>query len=152
MYRVVVLVSYMLSSFFQLFQINDAWARDYESLSKRIDALTSGNWTNGSTISTAQLTATHPPSFTHNTHVPCATCHDFEQQLNTLQRQMKEKTLKCEKLGKTLEKKEIEVKRKDLMIERLDSENQAIQLQVKRYIYIQLYTITLNGTKSPYPN
>jgi len=43
---------------------------------------------------------------------------------------MTEKAVKCEKLGKTLEKMETEMKRKDLMIERLDSENQAIQLQV----------------------
>lgn len=118
------------SLFLQLFKINDAWSRDYNSLTKRIDALTSGNWKNGSQVWTNGATseeAHHPPSLTHT---QCVVCHSLQDQVTELDRQVKEHVRQSEELKRTLEEKDRTLKQRDLMIKSLDNENQAVQLQV----------------------
>lgn len=129
----------------QLFEINDAWSRDYNSLTRKIDALTTGNWTNTSEISTNgsiapnsddARTPTHPPSFTqaplaHQTPAPCTKCYSLQEQVTELSRQVREFARKNEGLEKSMTEMERQLKQKELLIKSLDSENHAIQLQVK---------------------
>lgn len=114
----------------QLFKINDAWSKDYNSLTKRIDALTSGNWKNGSQVWTNGVTSEephHPPSLTHT---QCVMCHSLQDQVTELDRQVKEHVRQNRELKRSLEEKDRTLQQKDLMIKSLDNENQAVQLQV----------------------
>ena len=142
----------------QLYQINDAWSRDYNSLTKKVEALTSGSWstsnngtsthhlTNGTSVTHAPVTTaeqhqnartpTHPPSFalSHASHShACPNCFSLREQLDQLSRQAKELGRKNRDLEKLLEEEERKSKQKDMLIKSLDSENQAVQLQVNFY-------------------
>jgi hypothetical protein len=140
----------------ELYQINDAWSRDYNSLTKKIEALTSGSWstssngtsthhlTNGTPVTHAPATTaeqhqnartpTHPPSFalSHASHShACPNCFSLQEQLDQLSRQAKELGRKNRDLEKLLEEEERKSKQKDMLIKSLDSENQAVQLQIQ---------------------
>lgn len=129
----------------ELFQINDAWSRDYNSLTRKIDALTTGNWTNTSEISTNGTTApnsdeartpTHPPSLTHtplahHTSAPCTKCCSLQEQVAELNRQVREFARKNDGLEKSMAEIERKLQQRELMIRSLDSENQAVQLQIQ---------------------
>ena len=115
------------------------WARDYDSLTQKVGALTgswSESWTNISAAavvtSEQPRTPTHPPSLTHSslahyTPAPCTKCLSLQDEVN---RQVKEYIRKCERLEKSLVEREKELNQKDRMIVSLDNENQAVQLQV----------------------
>ena len=158
----------MVSLFYaQLFQINDAWSRDYHSLTKKIEALTSGSWSNNSTsthhltngtsttthapVTTAEhhhsaRTPTQPPSFatfSHPLHA-CPNCRSLQEQLDQLSRQAKELGRKNRDLEKLLDEEERKSKQKDMLIKSLDSENQAVQLQVKLYVCSAYYYPMVN--------
>lgn len=74
-------------------------------------------------------TPTQPPSLTFATHT-CTDCLTLKHQLDNLVRQVKEVGRKNRDLEKRLEEGEKKSKQKDMLIKSLDSENQAIQLQV----------------------
>ena len=142
----------MYFSVSQLYQINDAWSRDYHSLTKKIEALTSGTWstngtsmhhlTNGTahepdtTTEHCHSTPTQPPSLalSHLSHShACPNCRSLQERLDQLSRQAKELGRENRDLEKLLEDEERKSKQKDMLIKSLDSENQAVQLQVKQY-------------------
>ena len=138
----------MSSLSLQLFQINDAWSRDYNSLTKKIETLTSGTWstngtsthhlTNGTASSHAPAasadqkarTPTHPPSLAAANSHSCPNCNSLGDQVGHLSRQAKELSRRNKDLEKLLGEEERKSKQKDMLIKSLDNENQAVQLQV----------------------
>ena len=134
--------------FLQLFKINDAWSRDYNSLTRRIEELTSGNFANGSEHWIANGSAladqhhhttpphTQPPSIEHTqqSHHVCTECRSLRDQVAELNRQVKEWEKKTKDLEELLSNEEKKAKEKDMVIKLLDSENHAVQLQVRTRI------------------
>jgi phage shock protein A len=140
----------------ELFQINDAWSRDYHSLTRKIDALTTGNWsteicTSGTAAPTSDnaRTPTQPPSLTrtplaHHTSAPCTKCCSLQDQVAELGRQVTEFARRNEGLEKSMTEMERKLKQRELMIKSLDNENQAVQLQVHVYTCIMFNIILIS--------
>ena len=136
-----------MSFVLQLFQINDAWSKDYNSLTRKIEALTSDNWLSGGSehwtneghhMHPSQTPTTHPPSLTshatpsHHQHTTmCHECTTLRERVAELDRQVREFGRRNADLEKLLVEEERRSKEKDMIIKTLDSENQAVQLQVR---------------------
>ena len=95
----------------QLCHINDQWAQDYESLTQKMTANSTGCYSIPSSIASHQ-------------HISiCTQCPQLERKLDESQNELRQLTAKLDTLQKTIDQR-------NRQVEHLENENRAIQFQV----------------------